>query len=99
MKTLLVLVALFASTTAFAAPPAGSRAAHQAARIRQGVAAGELTRAETVRLAVEQGRVRALAKRTKADGVVTRKEARRLDNARDAASAHIFVAKHNARSK
>ena len=75
------------------------RQAQQAERIGQGVASGELTRGETRRLAREQRHIARLEHRTEADGVVTRREAARVELAQDRASARIAHAKHDRQAR
>jgi hypothetical protein len=90
---------VFALGLTFAVPAAahGSdrRQARQQARIGQGMASGELTAAETARLLRQQRRVRRVERRVEADGVVTRREARRLDRVQDRAGFAIARKKHN----
>ena len=72
-----------------------NRQDRQTARIAQGVAAEELTRRETVPLLRQQQHVQRLERRTEADGVVTGREALRVEAAQDRASARIFRNKHD----
>ena len=80
-------------------PRIDAREHRQAARIRQGVSAGELTRGETRRLAAEQRHIRADEAVAKSDGHVTPAERRHLTREQNRASRHIARAKHNARHR
>jgi hypothetical protein len=80
-------------------PSAEQRVDHrqdrQAHRIDQGVASGELTRAEARRLGREQAGIARGEARAEGDGVLTRREARRLEHRQDVASRHIARQKHD----
>lgn len=73
------------------------RQAHQAARIDQGLASGELTRREEHRLEHQQEHIANVETRVERDGQVTGKEAVRLEHAQDRASRNIYRKKHNHR--
>lgn len=74
------------------------RQAHQAARIDQGVASGELTRREEHRLEHQQQHIANLETRVESDGKVTAKEAVRMEHAQDRASRNVYRKKHNRRN-
>jgi hypothetical protein len=76
-----------------------NRQDRQAARIGQGVASGELTRHETAALMRQQHHIHRLERRTEADGVVTGREARRMESAQDRASARIYHHKHDRQAR
>ncbi|MEZ5856873.1 MAG: hypothetical protein R3D67_19825 [Hyphomicrobiaceae bacterium] len=112
MKTLaLTAAALAIMTTAAAAESYDARyrnnvgakidqrQANQQSRIWQGVRSGQLTPSETRKLQAEQARIRALEHRAKADGYVSRTEARRIASAQRTASRHIEQEKHDAQTR
>lgn len=82
-----------------ATPRVDQRQQNQSQRIRQGVASGELTRAETKRLVNGQQHVRRLERRAKADGDVTAAERARLEHAQDVQSRRIYRQKHDAQDR
>jgi uncharacterized protein YaiL (DUF2058 family) len=65
-------------------------------RIDQGVASGQLTPREAARLEKREGKLAANEQAAKADGVVTRKERRRLQRQANRDSAAIYRQKHDA---
>lgn len=92
------LGAVLMGSTAFAqtaTPGADQRQAHQAARINQGVASGELTRREAARLQRGQVHVQNVENRAKADGLVTPRERAHLRHAQDVQSRRIARQKHD----
>ncbi len=64
-------------------------------RIREGVATGELTRKESVRLQMQQAKIQHDKRFAKADGVVTPKERAILRSEQERASRNIFIEKHD----
>jgi hypothetical protein len=68
-------------------------------RIVQGVKSGELTRAETVRLAKNQREITRDIKLAKADGIVTKMERREIERAQCQQSRNIKRVKHNNRDR
>ncbi len=64
-------------------------------RIRGGVASGELTRKEVVRLEMQQAKIKHDNRCAKADGVVTPQERAILRSEQERASRNIFVEKHD----
>lgn len=76
-------------------PRIDQRQAIQQQRINQGVASGELTRKEAVRLQEEQVRIQRAEDRALADGRLTRNERERIEHLQDKASAHISREKHD----
>jgi hypothetical protein len=99
---LLSAASVFAQTTPPAAsastPGINARQAHEARRINQGVASGQLTARETRRLDREQQRIAVVKANAKADGTVTTQERNRLHKMQDAASADIYKQKHDAQT-
>jgi hypothetical protein len=98
------LAILSAAITAQAAEPAASganmprvdkREKRQEARIEQGVASGQLTSRETLRLEREQKHIATAEAKAEADGKVTGKEKARLDRMQDKASRDIHHQKHD----
>lgn len=96
---LAALVVLSAAATAFAGdtamPGAERRQQIQKDRIRQGVASGQLTPRETIRLEKEQAGIERTQRRMEADGAVTPRERARLHMRQDKASGDIDRARHN----
>lgn len=80
-------------------PRIDQRQANQERRIDQGIASGELTKREAARLDRGQDRVDALENAAKADGVVTRRERRRIHHAQNVESRRIYRQKHDAQHR
>ena len=74
---------------------AKNRQINQQKRTHQGIATGELTVWETMRLENEQWQIQQSKRRALADGVVTPRERARLEIQQDKASGHIYRLKHN----
>lgn len=95
----LSVLAILMTAPAFAADPAmpsvERRQENQQERIGQGVASGQLTPGETIRLEKEQAGIERAEKRAEADGVVTPKERARLNRKQNRASRDIYRKKHN----
>ena len=86
----LMLVLLTAGTAlSQSTPMADERQEAQRARIREGAASGDLTRAETAKLRAEQRHIRRSERRMKSDGVVTHRERARLHRKQNKASRDI----------
>lgn len=95
-RSLVISVALLAAMTGSAlADTIDNRQANQMERIHAARKSGELTRQEDASLRHEQARVAELERRIKADGVVTRREARVMDRVQDAANRHIYQETHD----
>lgn len=92
----LCLIAPLAAFAQAATPGVDQRQANQEARIQQGVNSGALTQREEARLDRGQQHVQNLEDRTKADGVVTRRERARLQQAENVQSRRIYRQKHDA---
>ena len=72
------------------------RSKHESTRIKQGVHSGELTRAETKRLANEQRNIHHDIRSAKMDdGKIGPHERREINRDQARASRHIYRAKHN----
>lgn len=106
MKTLiatfavaLTLLGAVPASAQTATPGVTDRQIHQQQRIAGGVASGELTRREVVRLERGQARVARMKRAAKADGVVTAGERARLHHAQDVQSRRIYRQKHDAQAR
>jgi hypothetical protein len=77
-------------------PSVDQRQHHQHARIRHGLASGELTRREAAHAAHDQRHIRRAERRVKADGHVTRRERARLHHKQNRASRELRRNKHDA---
>ena len=98
MKTYLVAAALLLSTAASAqirTPGINARQANERARIRQGVATGELTRPEAQRLRTREADIRQDKQAARADRVVTPGERRELRTDERRTSRAIYRQKHD----
>ena len=73
------------------------REGNQQARIQQGARSGQLTRSEVRNLNHHQAHIDRVRARAMADGVMTTKEARKIDKMEDRQSRRIFNEKHNGR--
>jgi uncharacterized membrane protein YebE (DUF533 family) len=101
----LIALALIATSTAASANPYDSsygrerridtREAIQADRIYRARQRGDLTWFESFRLKHEQARIRRMEAAAKADGYVSRYEARQIERAQDRASDHIYGEAHD----
>ncbi len=85
---LLVLI-MTGMASAQSTPVADERQKAQRARVRQGVASGEVTRPEAARLRSEQRHIRRTERRVKADGEVTPRERAKLQRKQNKASRDI----------
>jgi len=80
-------------------PRVDQREHNQHARIRQGVASGELTRREAAHAVHDQRHIRRAERRVKADGHVTRRERARLHHQQNHASRELRRNKHDVQSR
>lgn len=80
-------------------PRVDQRQHYQHARIRQGMASGELTRRELVNARCDQRHIRRAERRIKADGHVTRRERARLHHQQNNASRELRRDKHDAQAR
>ena len=107
LKTLLASLTLaLAGGTAMAQTPHQTSTplitqhqANQAQRIHQGVASGQLTRREAVRLQRQQAAIRHAQRQARADGVVTASERHRIQRMQAQASRDIQRQKHDAQAR
>lgn len=86
------------TVTSFAAtkdPKVNQRQDNQKSRISQGVKSGELTRAETAALTLNQAKIARDEHKAKADGQLTVKERIELNKDLNKSSERIYKAKHN----
>lgn len=96
MKSALIATAIvLASATSTLADRIDQRQANEAKRIEEGRRNGELTTREYFQLKAEQARIANMERAAKSDGVVTRYEARAIENAQDSASRNIYQEKHD----
>jgi hypothetical protein len=103
-STLLAALGLAVSIAMAGAASAGTprldrRENHQAGRIYNGVANGELTRPETRRLAAGQVHLRRAEARAKSDGTVTAAERAHLQHEANQQSRRIYRQKHDAQDR
>ena len=103
MKKVIIVIFLSMVVSVFSygqhTPVVNQRQHHQRARIHNGVASGELTRKETVRVRAEQRNIRRTERRVKADGTVTRSERVRLERKQNRASRDIRRQKHDVQDR
>ncbi len=105
MKAKLFILALlfaglsFSNIQAQSTPKVKKRQINQQKRIHKGVESGELTKGEYVSLQKQQKQLNRNKKRAKADGVVTKRERRRLHAQQSRNSANIAKKKHNKRKR
>lgn len=98
---LLLFTATLNQINAQTAPTPGIRheQKEQQQRIRHGVASGELTRKEAVRLEMQQREINQDKKLAKADGVVTPEERAIIKKEQRHAGKRIYVQKHDAQTR
>jgi len=80
-------------------PRVDQRQHQQHARIRHGLASGELTRREAANAVHGQRHIRRAERRVKADGHVTRRERARLHHQQNRASRDLRRNNHDAQSR
>ena len=101
--SLIAAVALLATTHTASAqtatPGINARQHSQRARIKQGVASGELTRPEAARLRAREADIRQDKRAAKADGIVTRDERQDIRKDEKQASRAIYRQKHDAQER
>jgi hypothetical protein len=99
--TLLAGTAIIAATSAASAHDYNredridARQAEQAYRIRHNRYTGQLTLLEKWRLQAEQRRIASMERWADRDGYISRREARRISEAQDRASRHIYRESHD----
>ncbi len=91
---LMLTASSFAQT---ASPTINATQVKQAERINQGVASGELTKAETKNLRTEQRAIRAEKAAFKADGTFSAAERAQVRRDQKQASKRIYANKHNSK--
>lgn len=91
----LVLLATTATLAQAVMPVAHARQVNQRARVRQGVATGELTRTEAARMKGREAVVRQDKRDARADGVVTRDERQDIRQEQNRTSRAIYRQKHD----
>jgi hypothetical protein len=94
--TSMLMIVMIGMVKAQSTPAVDERQQNQRARIREGVASGEVTRPEAQRLRAEQHHIRRAERRAKADGEVTPRERARLQRKQNQASRDIRKQKHDA---
>jgi hypothetical protein len=103
MKTIVLsflLMLMFAGMAhAQNTPTVDKRQQNQKSRIHEGVASGEVTRGEAVKLHSEQHRINRTERRAKADGKVTKKEKVAINHKQNRASRQIRRDKHDDQKK
>ena len=92
---LTVVMQVNAQTT----PRVDQRQHHQHARVRHGVASGELTRREAANAIHDQRHIRRAERRVKADGHLTRRERARLHRQQNQASRELRRNKHDVQTR
>ena len=80
-------------------PGINARQRNERARIRQGVASGELTRTEAARLRAREAGIRQDKRAAHADGVVTRDERHDIRKDESQASRAIYRQKHDGQKR
>lgn len=97
----LALVALVATSLSLEPARAGARGreANQSARIRQGVASGQLNAREAARLRADHRQNERMINRAQADGTVTAAERARIAREQNQDSRQIFRQKHDAQQR
>jgi len=93
-----ILVVSIASAQA-ATPGIDQRQANQEQRIDKGIASGQLTDREANRLNNQQEHINKIEDNVKSDGVVTKKERKKVHAAQDRASRKIARQKHDQQTK
>jgi len=96
---LTVMISLFISVDMAQAGKTGNRQIKQQKRIHQGLASGELTPGEALRLEKEQQHIQKTKQEALKDGKVTPKERLRLERQQNRANRHIYRLKHNEKAK
>ena len=104
MKKLILTFALifgmiYLTSAQSTTPQVKQRQRKQIHRIEQGAASGQLTPAETRKLARQQKRIQTHKRIAKADGTVTPAERRSLNREQNRANRQIYYQKHNGRGR
>ena len=96
ITTLCILFVGISMGNARHTPRINKRQAIQKVRTIEGIRNGELTRAETRQLVMQQKKVDRLKRRARYDGRITRRERKQLHRAQLRSSRMIAFKKHNA---
>ncbi len=103
MKKIIVLLTCLTAGIVFSVnaqtPVVDQRQENQRARIREGVASGELTRQETADARQNQRNIRRVERRVKADGVVTNQERARLHRKQNKTSRELSKDKNDSQAR
>ena len=75
------------------------RQENQQKRIEQGIQSGELNKREAVRLRSEQNRIQAMENKALADGELSKKERRKIQQRLNKSSRHIYREKHDGQTR
>ncbi|MEA3435580.1 MAG: hypothetical protein U9R43_03885 [Thermodesulfobacteriota bacterium] len=97
--TVMIMISLFISVDMAQAGKTGNRQIKQQKRIHQGLASGELTPGEALRLEKEQQHIQKTKQEALKDDKVTPKERIRLERQQNRANRHIYRFKHNEKAK
>ncbi|MBH8558187.1 hypothetical protein [Hymenobacter negativus] len=90
-----LLAVSYTSVAQVVTPGINARQRNERARIRQGVATGELTRPEAARLKGREAEIRQDKRAARADGIVTRDERQDIRKDENQASRAIYRQKHD----
>lgn len=96
------LLSVCATSLVFAqaeTPKIDQRQGNQEKRIDQGIASGQLNEREANRLNNQQEHINKMEDKAKSDGVVTKKERKKLVKSQDRASRRIARQKHDAQQR
>ena len=95
LAAVILLAVSYTSVAQVVTPGINARQRNERARIRQGVATGELTRPEAARLKGREAEIRQDKRAARADGVVTRDERQDIRKDENQASRAIYRQKHD----
>lgn len=95
LAALALLSISYSASAQTATPGINARQRNERARIRQGVASGELNRAEAARMRGREAEIRHEKQAAKSDGVVTRDERQDIRKDERQASRAIYRQKHD----
>ncbi|GAB3851200.1 hypothetical protein GCM10028822_17610 [Hymenobacter terrigena] len=99
LATVSLLAVSYTSVAQVVTPGINARQRNERARIRQGVASGELTRPEAARLKGREAEIRQDKRAARADGIVTRDERQDIRKDENQASRAIYRQKHDAQER
>jgi len=94
LAALLIMIGVLIINPA-AAGTVTDRQVNQQERIYNGVANGELTKGEVIRLEKEQRHIQVVKQRSWSDGHLNPKERLKIHNIQDNSNRHIYRLKHN----